>query len=389
MNKAEMFWQTYLNLEKELLEVAKYIYITDEKLVYSGGVLKKEKYTKQLDVFSPLIADLIVRTCIEIEAVSKELYFELGGTKTRGDKDLFFDEDCLKLIDMKCKSSKKIVMIACSFFNLTDESNRVFKPLKEAHKRQGTDWERAYQAVKHDRYSSVSSGTIKNFIHALGALYLLNIYYRNEKINTKFLETNKLDFSFGSKVFSLKKPDMNKYTVDVVNGKTISGNLESDDSPYIFKYTDSSYHQILEANKRSVEMRMEYINSQPELKEPEFQQQLKESYEREKIDKQHRMIIAWELCKYRINKRLPASLPFEIRKKLFIESREFNGRIRTKNKHKSASEITEENIQSEIDLAGDLAGMELEQVFDNDRMIKSFNNGYCELVIDNGDVKYN
>ena len=173
MNKAEMFWQTYLNLEKELLEVAKYIYITDEKLVYSGGVLKKEKYTKQLDVFSPLIADLIVRTCIEIEAVSKELYFELGGTKTRGDKDLFFDEDCLKLIDMKCKSSKKIVMIACSFFNLTDESNRVFKPLKEAHKRQGTDWERAYQAVKHDRYSSVSCGTIKNFIHALGALYLL------------------------------------------------------------------------------------------------------------------------------------------------------------------------------------------------------------------------
>ena len=73
---------------------------------------------------------------------------------------------------------------------------------------------------------------------------------------------------------------------------------------------------------------------------------------------------------------------------MFIESREFNGRIRTKNKHKSASEITEDNIQSEIDLAGTLAGMELEQVFDNERMIKSFNEGYCELVIDKGDVKY-
>lgn len=389
MNKSELFWQTYLNLEKDLLEVAKYIYITDEKLIYSNRTLKKENYTKQLDVFSPHIADLIVRTCIEIEAISKELYFELGGTKSRGDKDLFFDEDCLKLLDIKCKTSKKIIMITCSSFNLTEESNSVFKPLKEAHKRQGTDWERAYQAVKHDRYSSVSSGTIKNFIHALGALYLLNIYYRNEKINAKFLETNKLDFSFGSKVFSLKKPDMNKYTVDVVNGKTISGVLESDDSPYIFKYTDSSYHQILEATKRSVEMRMEYINSQPELKEPEFQQQLKESYEREKIDKQHRMIIAWELCKYRINKRLPASLPFEIRKKLFIESSEFNGRIRTKNNHKSEAEITEENIQSEIDLAGDLAGMELEQVFDNDKIIKSFSEGYCELVIDKGNVKYN
>ncbi len=389
MNKAEMFWQTYLNLEKELLELSKYIYITDEKLIYSKGSLKSENYTKQLEVFSPHIADLIVRTCVEIDAISKELYFELGGTKARGDKDLFFDEDCLKQLDIKCKSSKKVVLITCPAFNLTDDQNRVFKPLKEAHKRQGTDWEKAYQAVKHDRYSSISHGTVRNFIHALGALYLLNIYYKNETISIKFLETNKLDFSFGSKVFSLKKPDINKYTVDVVNGKTISGNLESDDSPYIFKYTDSSYKQILDANKRSVEMRVEYINSQPELHEPAFQQQLRESFEKEKTDKTHRMIIAWELCKYRINKRFPASLPFEIRKKMFIESREFNGRIRKSNNHKSASEITEENIQAEIDLAGTLAGMELEQVFDNEKMTKSFNEGYCEFVLDKGDVKYN
>ena len=388
MNKSELFWQTYLNLEKELLEVAKYIYITDVKLIYKGGTLIKENYTKQLDVFSPLIADLIVRTCIEIEAISKELYFELGGTKSRGDKDLFFDEDCLKLLDIKCKSSKKIVLIICSSFNLADENNKVFKPLKGAHKRQGTDWEKSYQAVKHDRYSSVSSGTIKKFIHALGALYLLNIYYRNETINTKFLETNKLDFSFGSKIFSLKKPNTSKYTVDVVNGKSISGVLESDDSPYIFKYSDSSYHQILDANKRSIEKRMEYINSQPEFQEPAFIQQLKDSLEEEKTNKQHKMIIAWELCKYRINKRFPASLPFEVRKKMFVESSEFNGRIRMMNNHKTASEITEENIQSEIDLAGILTGMELEQVFDNERMIKSFNEGYCELVLDKGNVKY-
>ena len=29
MEKSQMFWQTYLNLEKEFFEVAKYIYITD------------------------------------------------------------------------------------------------------------------------------------------------------------------------------------------------------------------------------------------------------------------------------------------------------------------------------------------------------------------------
>lgn len=389
MNKAEMFWQTYLNLEKELLEVSKYIYITDEKLIYSKGSLKREKYNIQLEVFSPHIADLIVRTCVEIEAISKELYFELGGTKARGDKDLFFDEDCLGQLDINCKSSKKVVLITCPAFNLTDDQNRMFKPLKNAHKRQGTDWEKAYQAVKHDRYSSICHGTVKNFIHALGALYLLNIYYKNETINIKFLETNKLDFSFGSKVFSLKKPDMNKYTINVVNGKPISGNLESDDTPYIFKYTDSSYNQILDANKRADEMRQEYINSQPEFQEPAFIQQINESLEKQKTNKHHRMILSCELCRYRINKRIPATLPFELRKKIFIESNEFNGRIRLQNKHKSKNEITEDNIQAEIDLAGDLAGMELEQRFEGLKFTKSFNEGYCELVIDKGNVKYN
>lgn len=33
MKKSEIFWQTYLNLERELLELSKYVYITDYKLV--------------------------------------------------------------------------------------------------------------------------------------------------------------------------------------------------------------------------------------------------------------------------------------------------------------------------------------------------------------------
>ena len=28
MKKTDLFWQTYLNLEKELIEVSKYVYIT-------------------------------------------------------------------------------------------------------------------------------------------------------------------------------------------------------------------------------------------------------------------------------------------------------------------------------------------------------------------------
>lgn len=33
MKKSDIFWQTYMNLEKEVIEMAKYIFITDEKIM--------------------------------------------------------------------------------------------------------------------------------------------------------------------------------------------------------------------------------------------------------------------------------------------------------------------------------------------------------------------
>lgn len=120
---------------------------------------------------------------MQIEALSKELYYDLGGVKPRGDNTIFFDEDCLKEIDIKWSTHKKVVLVTSPFFNLTKDENRILKPLKEAHKRQGTYWERAYQAVKHDRYNSLAMGNVKALIHSMSALYLLNLYYRQDEWN--------------------------------------------------------------------------------------------------------------------------------------------------------------------------------------------------------------
>lgn len=98
INKSDIFWQTYLNLEKEVLEVSKYIHFTDTKITHKGG---EEPCNTQLETFSPFIADLLVCCCIQIEAVAKELYFENSGEKLRGDKNLYFDDDCLRLINRK------------------------------------------------------------------------------------------------------------------------------------------------------------------------------------------------------------------------------------------------------------------------------------------------
>ena len=110
MNKSDIFWQTYLNLEKEMIEVSRYIFITDEITVRHNGTEATQSYDAQLNTFSPHLADLLVRCCVQIEAISKELYHAIGGTKARGDKKLLFDEDCLKLIDSSFASS-----LACYF----------------------------------------------------------------------------------------------------------------------------------------------------------------------------------------------------------------------------------------------------------------------------------
>lgn len=319
MKKSDIFWQTYLNLEKELLEVAEYIYVTDEIFINN----KIKKCNTQLETFSPHIANLIIRTCTEIEAISKELYFDFGGNKQRGDTNLYFDGDCLKLIDDTCNISSKIVLIVSPLFNLTDENNKIIKPLKNAYKRKGTNWEKAYQALKHDRYSSIHYATIRNLIHALGALYLLNIYYRDISFYAKFIDVNKLDLSLGSSIFSVKRPKED-YVIGVINGNEFNKKLTADESPFVLKYKNEIYKEIIEVNKKGLQERNEYLYAQPELEDPDFIKICNDGIEKQKNNPHEKFILSYELFKYRINKNIPSTLPFEERRKKFVNSVEWN-----------------------------------------------------------------
>ena len=121
MKKSDIFWQTYLSLEKEFINVSNFIFITDEITTHEHGKEITQPCNSQLETFSPYIADLLIRCCVQIEAISKELYYDNGGTKQRGDKNLFFDEDCLKLIDIKWAIHDKRVLVVAPFFNLTKD----------------------------------------------------------------------------------------------------------------------------------------------------------------------------------------------------------------------------------------------------------------------------
>lgn len=374
MNKSDIFWQTYLSLEKELIEVSRYIFITDVVTVRSKGVESVQSCDTQLNTFSPHLADLLVRCCVQIEAISKELYHDNGGAKPRGDKTIFFDEDCLKLIDTKWSTHNKRVLVVAPFFNLSKDENKVLRPLKEAHKRSGTYWEKAYQAVKHDRFASLSYGNVKAVLHALAALYLLNLYYRNDSWVVPYKELSGADYSMKSSLFAVKPP---------VVGQLWYGNkpLQSE-SPYVVRYKADDYKRIEGMQKSDSEALNNYWRNQPELHDPDFISILSAELEKQKREPSYRIMYIWELAKYRLKKLLPPSMPFEERKKKFINSEAWNCWINQNNKHLEPEELTTDNIDKEIESVGISWGIDIQKKYDTMNWIQlAMDGAMCEVYI--------
>lgn len=103
-----------------------------------------------------------------------------------------FDSQCLHLLEQKWCLSKKQVVIYTSNFYFNDIQNRILTPLLNADKlgKHGCEWKQAYQAVKHDRMSCLRQATVKNLLNALGALYILNLYYRDKAIDISRIYNN-------------------------------------------------------------------------------------------------------------------------------------------------------------------------------------------------------
>lgn len=182
-----LYWAIYQNLEEGLIELSNNIHIDDE----------------QLNVYSMKIAEMLIRISVEVESIAKELYFKNGGDKP-DDNNLFFDTDCLKYLNEKWDLSKKKIQVVSGQFYFNKEENNVLTPLKKAHNRGGEKWLKAYQAIKHNRRNSLKDANLKNLIHALAGLFLLNLYYKNESIELgNDSKGMGFDASLGSKIFAV------------------------------------------------------------------------------------------------------------------------------------------------------------------------------------------
>lgn len=218
---ADLYWSVYKNLERELIQLSDVIHFDDS----------------QLKVYSIKIADLLVRTSVEIESLSKLLYFSCGGVAPANEKDLYYDTMCLGLLNDKWDLSKKKVSIVHPNMYFSKEENIELTPLHKAHKRgsSGANWAKAYQAVKHNRENNLPSGNIGNFIQALAALYVLNVYHRNiEFVLGK--NANDFDARLNSDVFAVKYALCTGYHADT--DSSLRSNM--DDCVYIVKGTDKT-----------------------------------------------------------------------------------------------------------------------------------------------------
>lgn len=230
-----LFWPVYKNLEGEVLELAKIIHFSDD----------------QIGVYSMRIADIIIRSVVEIESISKELYKTLGGSINLKDKngktrDVYFDTDCLNLLEKNWKLSKKVIKLSSPIIYIEEDRNRVMCPLHQAFKRGGAKWNKAYQAIKHNRAASLKKyANIKNMLLAMAALYILNLYYKDESfvVQGKGIEVF-FDERVGSELFSVAFANINSVSALDTYASYVDKGNQCEDAIYIKRYQQESFEQI-------------------------------------------------------------------------------------------------------------------------------------------------
>ncbi len=246
-----LYWPIYKNLEKKIIELSEVIHFSDDQEL----------------VYSLYISDLLIRTAVEIEAISKELYKISGGNMNpvdvRGEKrTLYFDTDCIRHLDINWKITKKVVHVVSPIFYFEKQENLKLMPLKNCNKQSEGRWKKAYQAVKHNRVEDIKAGSIGNLIRAMAALYILNIYYRDEMFDAgTIMKAEPFDARLGSEIFSVslahaEKCDFSEKMSDEGIDEEVKRTLDS--SIYIQKYTSDAFEALnkdmIEYNKKAVEI---------------------------------------------------------------------------------------------------------------------------------------
>lgn len=155
----------------------------------------------------------------------------------------------MALLESKWELSKKVVISSYINFHFVKDENKILKPLHNAHKRgdSGSDWKKAYQAVKHDRANNLEKANLKHLIRAMAALFILNLYYKDEVYTFDNNQKN-IPSNMGSDIFDIK---IHKYSgYDGKNNYLKKADFQ--ECVYLTKRTDDSQNLWIEATENQI-----------------------------------------------------------------------------------------------------------------------------------------
>ena len=233
-----LFMPVYYRLEKEVVSLTNSIMFNDE----------------QMKVYSLAIGDIIIRCAVEAEAISKELYIRTGGNpepvdpNTGRKRDLYFDTECIQRLVDRWSIDKKRLTITHPNMYFSAEKSILF-PLRNANKRgkSSSPWERAYQAVKHNRAQNIHLAAVENMMNALGALYILNLYYADEKFWFETPMEQRRQYTASSEIFTPALCDTTKVSINMNTdyaGIQALSDPSLEKSIFILKHTDKAYQDM-------------------------------------------------------------------------------------------------------------------------------------------------
>ncbi|KRD07243.1 hypothetical protein ASE21_17230 [Flavobacterium sp. Root901] len=228
---SNIYWPVYKNLEIGVLNLSYSVHIDDN----------------HLNVYSSQISDLILRASAEIESISKELYKLNGGRKTK----IKYDTDALELLNSLWKLDQKVILISSSncFQTLKELKPFIKNETSTFHNGITYTWNNSYQNLKHDRANSLQFGSIKYLFDIMSALFILNLYYKNETI-LLYNDGEGINFplNMGSDLFSVKLHKWSFYDENMNYRKKDF----FDECLYYIHYTDETIENLKEAHKKDL-----------------------------------------------------------------------------------------------------------------------------------------
>jgi len=254
-----LYWPVYKILEREVLQLAESIHFDDD----------------QLGVYSVRIAELLIRCSMEIESLIKDLY-----RNNNSGQEPKSPGAALLSLDKVWGLKHKVVIISSPSIYFDKKENRLFAPFGYEREDEN-DYYRAYNAVKHDRVKNLRMATVHILLRALAALYLLNIYYKDEVIRGQNSITKDVytilgpvlgsaihsTLGLGSALFSVLA---GSYTIrlPVIEDVGVKP-TEALACTYLYKCADSllkSLHQpAIEAQKKAYEILREELSKNPKV----------------------------------------------------------------------------------------------------------------------------